>query len=162
MKLSLIAAIGKNRELGKDNQLLWKMPADLQYFKKVTLNKPILMGRKTFESIGRPLPGRENIIITRDKQYAAEGCTITHSLDDATKACSTSNEVMIIGGANIYQQAIDKVERMYLTFIDGEFDADVFFPAWEKTAWQPIEKIHRPADEDNMYDCQFVTLDKIS
>lgn len=129
-QISIIAAIGSNRELGKDNKLLWHIPEDLKRFKELTLNYPVIMGRKTFQSIGKPLPNRTNIIITHDKDYQQEGCFITHSLSEAIELAKTkdNNEIFIIGGGQIYNQAINIADKLYLTIVKGTFDADTFFP----------------------------------
>lgn len=132
MKISLIAAIASgNRALGKDNQLIYKIPEDLQRFKKITEGHAVIMGRKTFESIGRPLPNRTNIVITRDSNYVASGCIVVQSLEEALRFVSLAqgdNEIFIIGGGQIYQEAIDKANKLYLTIVEGSPDADTFFP----------------------------------
>lgn len=132
--VSIIAAIGENRELGKDNKLLWHIPADFTRFKEITFGRPIIMGRKTYESIGKPLPGRTNIIITRDNNYQQEGCLVTHSLKEAISAAKNKDEkeIFIIGGGQIYQQAIGIADKLYLTIVKGSFDADTFFPDYSR------------------------------
>ena len=132
--MSIVAAIGSNRELGKDNKLLWHIPEDLKRFKKLTLNHPVIMGRKTFQSVGKPLPGRTNIVITRDYNYQAEGCLVTHSLEEAIKLAKTkeTQEIFIIGGGQIYQQAINIADKLYLTVVKGGFEADTFFPDYSR------------------------------
>lgn len=179
-KISIIAAIGKNRELGKDNKLLWNIPEDLKHFREITKGHPIIMGRKTFESIGRVLPNRFNIIITRDQTFIVEGATVVHTLEEAIEASSkyyvesskyktekgrhttsyklptTENEVFIIGGGQIFEQALPVVYRLYLTIIDGTFDADVFFPDYSK-----FTKVIKKEDhESGEYRYSFVTLEK--
>lgn len=133
-KLSIVAAIGKNREMGKDNKLLWHIPEDLEHFKKITLNHPIIMGRKTYESIGRPLPKRDNIIVTRYSSYVVPGCYIYNSLEKAIEFAKSLNkeEIFIIGGGDIFAQVLSQVDKLYLTIVEKEFDADVFFPEYEK------------------------------
>lgn len=128
--ISIIAAIGSNKELGKDNKLLWNIPHDIIHFKQLTLNHPVIMGRKTYESIGRPLPQRINIIITRDKYYQAAECVICYSLDEAIKLAQKrdEDEIFIIGGGQIYEKAILIADKLYLTLVEGSFDADTFFP----------------------------------
>ena len=134
MIVSIIAAIGKNRELGKDNKLLWHIPQDLQRFKELTLNHPIIMGRKTFQSIGKPLLNRTNIIITHDQNFQAEGCLVTHSLEEAIDLAKIKDnkEIFIIGGGQIYKQAMNITDKLYLTIIKGKFDADTFFPDYSR------------------------------
>lgn len=131
-KISIIAAIGKNRELGKNNQLLWKLPEDLKHFKDLTMGYPIIMGQKTFDSIGRALPGRTNIVLSLDN-IKIDGCVIAHSIDEAVEiAADNSDEIFIIGGGSIYKQFIDKSDKLYLTLVDQEFDADVYFPEYNE------------------------------
>lgn len=162
MIISIITAMDENRLIGKDNGLPWKLPADLQFFKKVTMAKPIIMGRKTFESIGRPLPGRKNIIITRDKQFDAEGCDVVFSLDEAIESVKHVDEVMVIGGANIYQQFIPLADRLYLTKVSGKFEGDAWFPELDFSEWQQLEKEDHAADEKNECDYSFQVFDRIS
>ena len=132
--ISIIAAIGQNRELGKDNKLLFHIPKDLKRFKKITFGHPVIMGRKTFESLGKPLPKRTNIIITRNRNYKAKGCIICHSLINAIEIAQkkSKNEVFIIGGGQIYKQAIKLADKLYLTIVKGEFEADTYFPDYSQ------------------------------
>lgn len=143
-KVSAIAAIGKNRELGKGNNLLWRIPHDLARFKSITMGHPVIMGRKTFESIGRPLPGRPNIIITRDKSFEAEGCLVTHSIEDAFEEAKDldDEEVFIIGGGEIYKQAMPYVDKLYLTLIHDEKEGDVFFPDYSEFTKETFREEH--------------------
>ena len=133
MIISLVAAMGKNRVIGKDNSLPWKLPEDMKRFKELTSGKTVVMGRTTFESIGKPLPNRINIIITRDKNYKAEGCIVVNSVDEALKYAKDADEVMIIGGAQIYQQFLPIANKMYLTLIDEDFEGDAYFPEYDKS-----------------------------
>ncbi len=130
-QISIIAAMTNNHVIGKNNALPWHLPADLKHFKNITMGKPIIMGRKTFESIGKPLPGRQNIILTRDKNYHIDGCTIIHSLDEL-QSCTNAAEIFVIGGAEIYKQLLPLTQKLYLTFIDTEIDGDSYFPEWQK------------------------------
>jgi len=159
--ISIIAAMAKRKVLGKDNKMPWHLPAELQYFKKITLGKPIIMGRKTFESIGKPLPGRENIVVTRQKDFIAAGVTIKHDLESAIAHVSHVDEVMIIGGANIYQQAINFADRMYLTLIDLECEGDAFFPNWNEHDWQVVSKAKHLADEKNNHSFETIVLERV-
>jgi len=134
-RISAIAAIGQNRELGKDNDLIWRIPADLKRLKELTTGKPIIMGRKTYESIGRPLPNRTNIVISRDSAYVADGCVVVSSIEDALAIAAKTEaaEIFIFGGAGIYSLAWPLITNLYLTIIhDSKPDADVFFPAYEE------------------------------
>ena len=162
MKISLIAALGKNRVIGKDNDLIWHLPADMKFFKETTIGHFVLMGRKNYESIPekyRPLADRTNLIITRDTTYEAEGSHVFHSIDDALKFARSQNveELFIIGGANIYAQLIDEADQLYITHIDGEFEGDVFFPEIDMEKWEIISKKDRSLDERNPYNMSFCT-----
>ena len=161
MRLSMIAAMADNRVIGKDNKMPWHLPADLQWFKKTTLGSPILMGRKTYDSIGRPLPGRLNIILSRNKGLKIEGCTVVNSLDDALNAAKGADEVFITGGAYLYEKFLENAERLYLTLIDGKFEGDTFFPDYTEYQWEEIERIDNLADEKNPYPYSFITLERI-
>ncbi|MBI3155086.1 MAG: dihydrofolate reductase [Burkholderiales bacterium] len=136
-RLSLIAALAANGIIGAGNALPWRLPEDLKRFKALTLGHPVIMGRKTFESIGRPLPGRRNLIVTRSAGYAAPGCETAGSLEAALAACrGTTDEVFVIGGAQLYAQALPLAQRLYLTEIAAEFPGDAHFPAFDKAAWR--------------------------
>lgn len=161
MRISLVVALSDNRAIGKDNQLLWHLPADLQHFKQVTMGKPILMGRKTHQSIGRPLPGRLNVVITRDQHVNAEGCVVVNSIQSALEVVKDQSEICVIGGAELYQQMLPMADRMYLTIVHHVFSADVFFPEWNDAEWHVIERVERAADEKNQYACEFLMLDRI-
>ncbi len=151
----------KNRVIGKDNDLPWRLPADLAYFKKVTMGHPIVMGRKTYESIGRPLPGRENIIITRNQNYSAEGCTVLHSLDDVKKVIDDSTkEVFIIGGAEIFKEAFPIADKLYITHIDEAFEGDTYFPAFSDQEWKEVSREKGVKDEKNPYDYYFSVYER--
>jgi dihydrofolate reductase len=154
--ISLIAAMANGRVIGKDNQMPWHLPADLKHFKAVTLGKPVVMGRKTFESIGKPLPGRKNIIISRNKHYQADGCDVVSSLDDALNLVANVEEVMIIGGGFLYQQTLPLANKLYLTFIDLSVEGDTEFPAFEHLALVEVSREKFKADEKNPYDYEFV------
>ena len=157
----MIAAMANNRVIGLDNKMPWHLPADLQHFKKVTTGKPVIMGRKTFESIGRPLPGRRNIIITRNSEYTAQGIEVVTTPDAALELVATTEEVMIIGGGNIYEQFLPKAERLYLTFIDLDVKGDTQFPDYNKVAnWYVKEEQENHPDDKNLSSYKFVTLYK--
>jgi len=158
--ISLIVAMAKNRVIGKDNDMPWHLPADLAHFKKVTLGKPIIMGRKTYESIGRPLPGRVNIVISKNPQYTLEGCKTATSLQEAINLVSESEEVMIIGGGFLYSQALEQADRLYLTFIDLEVEGDTHFPDYEQLDMKEIKREKHLKDAKNPYDYEFVDFIK--
>jgi len=163
MKVSMIAAMANNRVIGKDNAMPWHLPADLKFFKKATLGKAVIMGRKTFESIGRPLPKRHNIVITRDESYQADGVDVVHSTAQALVIAGDVDEVVIIGGGNIYQQFLAQVDELYLTFIEIDVEGDAHFPdyseygPWELT-WQ---QAHSKA-QGEPYDYRFVHYVKVA
>lgn len=158
MKISLIAAISGKGALGKDNKLLFHIPEDLKRFKKLTSGHPIIMGRKTFESIGRPLPNRTNIIVTRDMSYKAASCIVSHSLEEAFSIARSgdTDEIFIIGGGQIYSQAIKIADKLYLTVVEGEYEADTFFP--EYSQFKKI--VFEQSGETNGYKYRFLDLEK--
>ena len=160
MKLSLIVAMDDRGVIGREGGLPWRLSADLRNFKNVTMGKPLLMGRRTHESIGRPLPGRENIIISRDPSYRAEGCRNFRSLEEALEHCTDVDEVMVVGGAEVYRQALDRASRIYLTEVHASVDGDVYFPVLDRGQWSEMERRDFTADENNEYDYSFVILDR--
>lgn len=159
--ISLIAAIGKNNELGKNNTLVWSMPADMKFFKETTSGHPVIMGRKTFESIGKPLPGRKNIIITRDNDYKKDGIETVHSLKEALALVNSNDEAFIIGGAEIFKQAMEIADRLYITHVEAEDkDADTFFPEIIPILWNETSHIEHKADEKNPFAYTFSIYEK--
>lgn len=159
--ISLIAAIGKNNELGKDNTLIWQMPADMKFFRETTKGHAIIMGRKTFESIGKALPNRKNIVITRDKKYKKESVEIAHSLIEALKMANIKDEVFIIGGAEIYKQAMDFADKLYITHIDAEDKkADTFFPEIIPILWNEVSHQEHKKDPENPFNYTFSVYEK--
>jgi dihydrofolate reductase len=154
--LSLIVAMDENRLIGNDNQLPWRLPADLAFFKRTTMGKPIIMGRKTFDSIGRPLPGRHNIVITRDPEFSAEGCEVVHSIEAALAGCSDHDELMLIGGATLYEQTLDQVGCMYVTRIHHSFSGDTWFPEFDIRHWRISEQQDFDPDQSNSFAYSFV------
>lgn len=160
--ISLLVAMDKNQLIGKDNDLPWRLPADLAYFKRVTMGHPIIMGRKTYDSIGRPLPGRENIIVTRDTSYEAEGCKVIHSIEAIVKMNEqTDQELFVIGGAEIFKEILPHSDRLYITEINEEFDGDTYFPAFDRAKWKVISEEKGIKDEKNPYDYTFLVYEKI-
>ena len=153
--ISIIVAMAKNRVIGKGNEMPWHLPADLKYFKEKTLGKPIIMGRKTYESIGRALPGRQNIVISSKQGYSLDGCDTATSLDDALSLVSDADEVMIIGGGYLYSLAIEKANKLYLTFIDLDVEGDTYFPEYEHLNIKEVNRITCKADEKNVHDYAF-------
>jgi len=149
MIISMIAAMAKNNVIGIKNGLPWDLPADMKHFREITSGKTVIMGARTFESIGKALPKRRNIVITLDKNQIAEGAEIVFSLDEAIESCKNEGEVMIIGGASIYRQFLPKAQRVYLTVIDGEFEGDAFFPEMDMNEWKIVNEEKHEADEKN-------------
>jgi len=158
--LSMIVAHANNRVIGKDNDMPWHLPADLAYFKKTTLGKPIIMGRKTFESIGRPLPGRQNIVISRDNNYQADGVDVVGSVDAALALVSHVEEVMVIGGGAIYQHCLASAQRLYITHIDADIDGDTYFPEYDLNVWKKVTSHVQASDEKNEYSLDFSVYEK--
>lgn len=136
--VSIIVAIADGGVIGGDNRLLWHIREDLQRFKRITTGHPVVMGRKTFESLGRPLPHRTNVVITRQRDFRAEGCTVVHSLDEAIGLFPAGEEVFIIGGAEIYRAALPLADRFYLTVVEAPYAGETLFPAWDRQQWTPI------------------------
>lgn len=160
--ITIIAAIGLLNELGKDNDLIWHLPADLKRFKRVTTGNYIIMGRNTFESIGRPLPNRTTVIITRNTKYKQKGCKVVHSIEEALEFSKEQSQVFIIGGAAIYKQCIEKqlVDKLDITRVHQEFDADVFFPEIDEKIWELTSREDFKADEKNKYDYSFISYQR--
>ncbi|MCJ7975417.1 type 3 dihydrofolate reductase [Aeromonas veronii] len=159
MKISMIAAMAHDRVIGKDNQMPWHLPADLAHFKRVTLGKPVLMGRKTFESIGRPLPGRRNLVISRNPDYQAEGIEVVGSVEAALAllAGSSVEELMVIGGGHLYAEMLPSADCLYLTRIDLAVEGDTRFPAFDDDQWQRVDCESHSADEKNPHPYSFET-----
>lgn len=158
MKISIIAAIGKHNELGKNNALLWNLPNDMTYFREKTRGHIIIMGRKTFESIGKPLPGRQNIVITTDPHYHQTSVTVAHSYEEALTLCDFENypdEVFVIGGAQIYTQALPTAQTLYITHVDGTFEADTFFPKIDTAVWTEVSRENHAPDQYHQYGYSF-------
>ncbi len=146
--ITIIAAMAKNRAIGLAGRIPWHLPAELQHFKRTTMGKPVVMGRKTWESIGRPLPGRQNIVVTGQAGYAAEGCDLAGSLEEALEL-ARRGEVMVMGGGELYRQALPLADRMVLTLVDCEPEADTWFPEWPAAEWRENSRERFPADERN-------------
>ena len=152
--------MARNRVIGRDNRLPWHLPADLRHFKELTLGKPIIMGRKTWESLPGLLPDRRHIVVTRQQDYVVEGAETAASLDAAIALAGDVDEVMIVGGANLYAQALPVADRLYITLVDAEVDGDACFPEFDMDAWHVIDESSAPADEKNRYGLRFLTLGK--
>ncbi len=160
MLVSIIAAMDRNRLIGKENQLPWHLPADLAHFKRVTMGKPIIMGRKTFDSIGRPLPGRTNIVLTRSADFQAEGVIAAASLQRALEIASGAEEVMVIGGSRVYELALPGADRLYITHIEESYEGDAWFPEFDPTQWRVIASESHAPDLKNPCAYRFVTYER--
>jgi len=159
--LSLIWAMDENRLIGSNNALPWHLPADMQWFRRQTMGKPVLMGRKTFDSIGKPLPGRQNIIMTRQRGLAIEGCTVVYSLAEALAAAGDAEEIMVIGGAEIYARLLPAARRLYMTRIEHAFEGDSWFPEFDASDWREMHSERQGADEKNAWPCSFTILERV-
>ncbi len=161
-RIALIAAVAANGVIGQDNAMPWHLPADLAHFKRVTLGKPVIMGRRTCESIGRPLPGRRNIVVSRQPGLAIEGCEVVDSLEAALERAREGGpeEIMIIGGAQLYEQALPLADRLYLTLVDAAPEGDARFPEWSSRDWKVVARDFMLPDEKNPWSLTFLTLDR--
>ncbi|HET6243501.1 MAG: dihydrofolate reductase [Bacteroidetes bacterium] len=157
---SFLVAVAKNNVIGKDNKLPWYLPADLRFFKNLTTGHHIIMGRKTFESFGKPLPNRTSVVITRKKDYNSQGCIVVHSIEEAIKTAAVEKEIFIIGGEEIFSQSMSIADRIYLTRINEEFEGDAFFPELNSQEWKLKEKQDFEADEKNKYGYSFCIYER--
>jgi len=159
MIVSIVVAISENHAIGKDNKLLWYLPNDLKHFKNITIGHTIIMGRKTYESVGKPLPNRRNIIITR-QNMTIEGCEVVNSIEAALALCSNEAEVFIVGGAEIYKQSLSKTDRIYITIVHQHFEGDSYFPEIEGNIWKETEREDHEPDEKNLLPYSFITFER--
>jgi dihydrofolate reductase len=157
----MIAAMAQNRVIGKDNDMPWHMPADLKHFRRITLGKPVVMGRKTYESIGRPLPGRTNFVLSRDPNLAIEGVVVVPSFERAIELAGNVEELMVIGGGNIYHSCLPLADRLYLTQIELEVEGDTRFPDYTVYDWDEVSRESYSIDADNAHAYHFIQLDRI-
>lgn len=162
MLITIVAAMSRNRVIGIENRLPWRLPMDLRRFRDLTIGKPVIMGRKTFESIGKPLPGRRNIVLTHNPQLVASGCLVAHSLAEALQLAAPAEEVAIIGGAAVYQEALPLCQRIYLTVIDADFQGDAFFPEQKASEWKECRRDVFEADAVNAYRHSFLILESLA
>ncbi len=162
MMISLIAAMADDRVIGQGNRMPWHLPADLRHFKRLTLGKPIIMGRQTYLSLGKALPQRQNIILTRDLQFQAQGCDIAHHWAQALDLCAKAEEVMVIGGADIYAQALEFADRLYLTRIDLKIAGDRFFPLFNPADWDLVSTELGQKDDENPYEHRFLEYRRLA
>lgn len=162
-RISFVVAIDKNRVIGANGRLPWRLPDDMRRFRELTMGKPVLMGRKTYESIPqrfRPLPGRHNIVLTRSRDYAAPGCTVVHTVEAGVAAATGAEELMVIGGASLYTALLPRADRLYLTLVEAEVEGDTHFPPIRPSAWREVARKAHPADERHAYPFTFVVLER--
>jgi len=158
--ISLIAAMAQNRVIGIDNRLPWHLPADLRHFKALTVGKPIIMGRKTWESLPGLLPNRPHIVVTRNATYKADGCTVVHSIEEALATAGDVPEIMIVGGSTLYSEMLPQADRMYLTLVQDEPKGDAFFPDYDPADWEVLEREEHLPDKKNKIPYSFLTLNR--
>lgn len=159
--LSLVVAVADNAVIGRGGGLPWHLPADLRHFKVLTMGKPMLMGRRTWESLPGLLPGRTHIVLSRTPGYQAPGCTVVGSLEQALQAAGDAPELMVIGGAALFAETLPRARRLYLTRIHATIEGDTFFPPYDPSQWRETAREHREADERNPYACTFITLERV-
>jgi dihydrofolate reductase len=160
LQRSLVVAMSRNRVIGRDNALPWRLPADLAFFKRVTLGHPVIMGRRTYESIGRPLPGRLNIVVTTQRDYEAPGCVVVHSMEEAYRAAGSAKEVSIIGGSTIFEAALPEADVIYLTEVNADVPGDAYFPLFDRSKWQEtVLETHLP-DDRHAYPFRILKLER--
>jgi dihydrofolate reductase len=157
---TLVVAMARNRVIGRDNQLPWRLPDEIAYFKKVTMGRPIVMGRRTYESIGKPLPGRLNIVVTHDRHYGAPGCTVVGSLDEAWRAAGDAQEVCVIGGTSLFRETLPIADRIHLTEVDADVEGDTFFPEFDRSQWRETLVERHAVDERHAYPFRILLLER--
>jgi dihydrofolate reductase len=160
VRRSLVVAMAANRVIGRDNALPWRLPADLAHFKKVTMGHPIVMGRRTYESIGRPLPGRKNIVVTHNAAFQAPGCTVVPSLEAAWKAAGDAEEVCVIGGTSLFEEALPIADTIHLTQVEADVPGDTYFPPFDRSQWREKEIARQPADARHAYPIRILELER--
>jgi dihydrofolate reductase len=160
VRVSLIAAMAENRVIGVNNTLPWRLPADLRHFRLITTGHHVIMGRRNYESIGKPLPNRTNIVVTRNPSYRAPGCLVKHSFEDALAAAADDPEIFVIGGAEIYRQALGHADRLYLTLVHAQVQGDTYFPQFDEMHWQEVSRERHEPDEKNPHACTFLVYDR--
>jgi dihydrofolate reductase len=158
MKRSLVVAVARNGVIGRDNTLPWRLPSDLAHFKRVTMGHPVVMGRRTYESIGKPLPGRKNIVVTRNRAFHAPGCTVVSSLDEAWHAADGADEVSVIGGTTLFEETLPIADTIHLTEVEADVEGDTYFPPLDRSQWDEREVERHPADERNAYPIRILEL----
>jgi dihydrofolate reductase len=160
MRLSIIVAMARNRVIGSGGALPWRLSADLRRFKRLTMGHPIIMGRRTFESIGRPLPGRATIVVTRSPEFRPPGVSVAGSLPDALRLAGDTDEAFVIGGGQVFAESMPLADRLYLTAVDADVEGDTFFPPFDESAWRLVEESSQPADDKNEFPSRFLVYDR--
>jgi dihydrofolate reductase len=159
-RVAIVAALARNRAIGRDNAMPWRLPEDLKRFKRLTMGHAVIMGRKTFESIGTPLIGRNNIVITRSREWSPPGCVVAHSLESALAAAGGSQDAFVIGGAQIYALALPHAQRLHMTEIDCDFEGDAFFPDYDRSRWREVSRERHASNGPDGFDFAFVDYDR--
>jgi dihydrofolate reductase len=160
MRRSIVVAVARNGVIGRDNQLPWRLSDDLKYFKQVTMGRPVIMGRRTWQSIGKPLPGRKNIVITRDRGFEAPGCVVVHSLPEAWQAAEGADEACVIGGTTLFEETLPLADVIHLTEVEADVEGDTWFPPFDRSQWRETEVARHPADARNAYPFRIVRLER--
>lgn len=160
MRRSLVVAVARNRVIGRDNALPWRLPDDLAYFKRVTMGRPVVMGRRTYESIGKPLPGRQNIVVTRNPAFQAPGCTVVPTLEAAWKAAGNADEACVIGGTSLFEAALPTADVIHLTEVDADVEGDTYFPQIDRDQWRETEVSRHEPDARHSYGFRIVRLER--
>ena len=160
VRRSIVVAVARNGVIGRDNQLPWRLPDDLKYFKQATMGHPVIMGRRTWQSIGKPLPGRKNIVVTRDRDFEAPGCVVVHSLSDAWKAAEGADEACVIGGTTLFEETLPSADVIHLTEVEAEVEGDTWFPPFDRGEWRETEVARHAADAGNAYPFRIVRLER--
>jgi len=160
MRRSLVVAVARNGVIGRDNHLPWRLPDDMAYFKRVTMGNPVIMGRRTYESIGKPLPGRTNIVVTHNAAYEAPGCIVVHSLDDAWRAADGADEACVIGGTSLFEETLAMADLIHLTEVEADVEGDTYFPPFDRSRWRETEVSRHSADARHAYPFRIVRLER--
>ncbi|MEP6693510.1 MAG: dihydrofolate reductase [Chloroflexota bacterium] len=161
MTIAFVVAYDRKRVIGKNGALPWRLPDDMRHVKAVTMGKPLIMGRRTWDSIGRPLPGRTSIVLTRDPDFRCDGCLIARTPDEALKLAGAAPEIIVFGGGRVFEEFLPRVDRIYLTEVDADVGGDTYFPPLDPGDWQVVEAVEHPSDARHPYDFSFLTLDRV-
>ena len=160
MRISLVVAMARNRVIGRDNALPWRLAADMAHFKQVTMGHPIVMGRRTYESIGKALPGRKNIVVSRNRDFQAPGCTVVPTLEAAWRAAGDADEVCVIGGTSLFEEALPVADVIHLTEVEADVEGDTYFPSFDRSEWRETDVARHPTDARNLYPTRILRLER--